>query len=177
MKTIKKILLVAIVVIVVGIAAVLSYVKFALPDVGTVGTPENIKIAITPARIERGRYLVTSVCACIDCHSPRDWHKYPAPIIANTYGEGGEKFGYDEGFPGTFYAKNITPFNLKNWTEGQILRAITCGVDKNGKALFPVMPISITGNLTRKTFTPSSHISELYRLLMTNRPLQKPIFQ
>lgn len=146
MKTIKKVILISVIIIVAGIIGLLSYVKFALPDVGA---PENIKIAITPARIERGKYLVTSVCACIDCHSARNWHQYPAPIIAGTYGGGGEKFGHDEGFPGTFYARNITPFNLKNWTDGEIMRAITCGVDKNGKALFPVMPYLNYGRLDR----------------------------
>ena len=147
MKTIKKILLIAVIVIVAGVAGVLSYVKFALPNVGPA---KNIKIAITPARIERGKYLVTSVCACIDCHSARNWHQYPAPIMANTYGEGGEKFGHDEGFPGNFYAKNITPFNLKNWTDGEIFRAITTGVTKDGKALFPVMPYLNYGRLDKE---------------------------
>ena len=44
------------------------------------------------------------------------------------------------GFPGKFYSRNLTPANLKDWTDGEIFRAITSGVDKDGKALFPVMP-------------------------------------
>lgn len=45
------------------------------------------------------------------------------------------------GFPGSFVAKNITPFNLKGWSDGEIYRAITSGVDKDGRtAFFPVMP-------------------------------------
>src|SRR5690606_39977467 len=39
-----------------------------------------------------------------------------------------------------FYSKNITPANLADWTDGEIYRAITTGVTKDNKALFPVMP-------------------------------------
>ncbi len=48
------------------IIGVLSYVSFALPDVGE---PEDIKVEITPKRIERGSYLANSVSSCTDCHS------------------------------------------------------------------------------------------------------------
>ncbi len=147
MKTIKRILLIAVIFIIVAIAALLSYVKFALPNVGA---PENIKIAITRERVARGKYLANSVCACMDCHSRRNWSQFPAPVEPGTYGGGGEEFGHAMGFPGTYYSKNITPFNLKGWTDGQIFRAITCGVDKDGKALFPVMPYPNYGRLDRE---------------------------
>jgi len=41
------------------------------------------------------------------------------------------------GFPSKFYAKNLTPSHLGNWTDGEIFRAITTGVDKAGNALSP----------------------------------------
>ena len=101
----------------------------------------DITIKLTPARIERGSYLANSVVGCFDCHSERDWTKFSGPIKPGTEGMGGEKF--DEkgaGVPGTLYAPNITPAGLKNWTDGQLERALTCGVDNKGRALFPIMP-------------------------------------
>lgn len=132
-KGIKYFVLIAI----VAIVGLLSYVSFALPDVGD---PENLTIEITPERVERGKYLAHSVNACMDCHSKRDWTKEAGPIMEGTLGQGGEEFSQKFGFPGKFYSKNITPYALKDWTDGEIFRAITSGVNKDGKALFPVMP-------------------------------------
>ncbi len=52
------------------VAALLTYVKTALPNVGKA---EDLKIEYTPERVARGKYLPTSVTVCIDCHSKRDW--------------------------------------------------------------------------------------------------------
>lgn len=56
--------------------------------------------------------------------------------LAGDLGAGGERFSTDMGFPGTIYSPNITPHNLKEWTDGEIFRAITSGVNKYGKAIF-----------------------------------------
>jgi mono/diheme cytochrome c family protein len=53
---------------------------------------------------------------------------------------GGEQFLRDYGFPGNFYSRNITPYALKDWTDGEIYRTITEGVDRNERPFFPVMP-------------------------------------
>jgi hypothetical protein len=48
-----------------------------------------------------------------------------------------------EGLPGTVVAPNITPdleTGIGTWTDGEKIRAIREGVDKNGRALFPMMP-------------------------------------
>jgi mono/diheme cytochrome c family protein len=121
----------------VTIVGLLSYVSFALPDVGN---PEDLTIEITPERLERGKYLAHSVNACMDCHSKRDWTKTAGPLIEGTLGQGGSEYNQELGFPGKFYAKNITPYALKDWTDGEIFRAITAGVSKDGTALFPLMP-------------------------------------
>ena len=134
-KWLKRILAILFIVI----ASALAYVKLALPKVGKA---EALKIEATPEMIKRGEYLANHVCVCMDCHSTRDWSKFSGPIIDGTLGKGGEAFTKDFGFPGNFYSKNITPANLKDWTDGELFRAITCGVDKNGKALFPVMAYS-----------------------------------
>lgn len=133
----KKVLLIVVVVLVVGIVGLLSYVTLALPNVGDA---ENLKIKVTPQMLERGRYLVEDVAACIDCHSKRDFSKWGGPIITESRGGGGEKWSEEMGLPGNIYSKNITPFALGDWTDGEILRALTTGVSKDGSALFPIMP-------------------------------------
>lgn len=132
----KKAIIVA-VIFLTAIVSVTCYLKFALPNVGT--SPE-ITVERTPDRIRRGEYLANHVAACMDCHSTRNWAYFSGPLTTGTLGKGGEYFGPEMGFPGEFYSKNLTPANLNNWTDGEIFRAITSGVDKDGKSLFPVMP-------------------------------------
>jgi hypothetical protein len=88
------------------------------------------------------------VARCVDCHSTRDWTKYAAPIVKGTEGKGGEAFTHARmGVPGEFYARNITPTALADWTDAEIARAITTGVNKHGEALYPVMPYRNYGEL------------------------------
>jgi mono/diheme cytochrome c family protein len=162
MKKVLKVVLSILVFLLLAIAVMLIYVKKALPNVGK---PEEISIEKTPERIERGKYLANCVTVCIDCHSTRDWNQFSGPIIEGTEGKGGEVFDQKYGFPGSFHARNITPAGLSNWTDGEILRAIGSGVDKNGKALFPVMPHPNYGKLDRE---------DLYSIIAYIRTL-KPI--
>ncbi|HEY8399744.1 MAG TPA: c-type cytochrome [Cytophagaceae bacterium] len=121
--------------IIAGAAIIFVNVKYP-----AVGPAPELKVKATPEMIERGKYLATHVAVCIDCHSTRDWSKLSGPIVPGTEGKGGEVFPPEFGFPGTFYSKNITPAALSSWTDGEIYRAITSGVSKDGKAFFPVMP-------------------------------------
>jgi mono/diheme cytochrome c family protein len=143
----KKIIFIVLIIIVTCLAIGASYVKFALPNVGA--APE-LTVELTSERIQRGEYLANHVTVCMDCHSSRDWSIYSAPIAPGTLGMGGEYFGQEMGFPGKFYSRNITPSNLRNWTDGEIFRVITTGVDKDGKALFPVMPYLYYGNMDKE---------------------------
>lgn len=143
----KKILLTILILVIVVIAGVASYVKLALPNVGD---SPNLHVDITPERVQHGDYLANHVSLCMDCHSTRDWKKFSGPLVAGTNGKGGEFFNEDMGFPGKFYAKNITPANIKDWTDGEIFRAITTGVDKWGDALFPVMPYHNYGKMDKE---------------------------
>jgi len=94
------------------------------------------------AKLERGKYLVYSVVNCVDCHSQLDTSKFSAPIVPGTEGAGGLAFHelLPEETPGKIYAPNITPHALKDWTDDEIARAMTRGVNKKGDTLFPVMP-------------------------------------
>jgi len=103
----------------------------------------------TPARLARGAYLVEHVTVCLDCHSQRDWGLYSAPIIAGTEGQGGETFDDRHGVRGVVYGTNITPAGLASWTDDEILRAITAGVNRDGDVLFPVMPYRNYRHLTQ----------------------------
>ncbi len=132
-KWIKRILAVLVIVIAAGLA----YIRLVLPNVGK---PENLVITATPEMVARGAYLANHVTVCIDCHSKRDWSKFSGPLIDGTEGMGGDAFTKEFGFPGTFYAKNITPAGIGKWTDGELLRAISCGVSRDRKAFFPVMP-------------------------------------
>jgi hypothetical protein len=127
----------------VGIGVAILYITRELPDIPV----KPISIDITDERVERGRYLANHVSVCIDCHSTRDWEKFSGPIIPGTLGIGGEKFSEEFGFPGTFYSPNITPFNLRDWSDGEIYRAIASGVSKSGRPLFPVMPYHNYGRM------------------------------
>lgn len=147
MKKVRKIVLWLLSGLVIVVAIAASYVSFFLPNVGKA---PDLKVAITPERVERGKYIANSVAVCIDCHSTRDWSKYAGPLVEGTEGKGGEKFAREFGFPGTFYARNITPYRLHDWTDGEVFRAITSGVSKDGTALFPLMPYSHYGKLDRE---------------------------
>jgi cytochrome c553 len=103
-------------------------------------SPPAVSIHVTAVLVERGRYLANHVAVCMDCHSTRDWDAFSGPIVPGTEGAGGERLGKELGFPGTFYAANITPAGLGQWSDGEILRAITGGVTRSGRAMFPAMP-------------------------------------
>lgn len=147
MKKAGKIIIYIVLALVIIVGTGLSYVKFALPDVGEA---PNLKVELTPKRIERGRYLATHVTVCIDCHSTRDWSKFSGPVDAHEVGAGGERFDQAAGLPGTIYSPNITPYNLKNWTDGELFRAITTGVKKDGSAIFPIMPYASYGKMDKE---------------------------
>jgi mono/diheme cytochrome c family protein len=101
-----------------------------------------IKVEITPARLERGKYLFDVVADCAGCHSQRDFTRFAGPIVHGTEGQG-FVFPPELGFPGTIVAPNITPdveTGIGSWTDGEKIRAIRDGVSKDGKALFPLMP-------------------------------------
>jgi len=84
----------------------------------------DVHVAGTPEQIARGQQLAH---ICAGCHSPNR----QLPLA-------GTNFIAKFGFPpvGTFYAPNLTPSgNIRDWTDGEIIRAIREGVHKNGRSL------------------------------------------
>lgn len=103
--------------------------------------PAKIVVAMRPDRIERGRYLFTTILDCDGCHSERDFSRLGGPVVAGGTGKGGRL--PLEGLPGDVYAPNITPdreTGIGNWTDGEKIRAIREGISKDGHMLFPLMP-------------------------------------
>jgi mono/diheme cytochrome c family protein len=147
MKKIFKIFLILIVLFVVGITGLLGYVTVALPDIGEA---LDLKIEATPEMLARGEYLANNVVGCVECHSTRDFTKFAGPIDPASAGKGGELFGSLLGFPGEYYAPNITPYGLGDWTDCEVFRAVTSGVSKDGLALFPFMPYPHFGTLDKE---------------------------
>ena len=137
MKKLFKVLGVLVLLLALVIGGSLLYISKALPNIPV---DESLRVEITPARVQRGEYLANHVCLCMDCHSTRDWSLYTAPPAPGTTGIGGEKFDRTMQFPGELYSRNLTPFALKEWSDGEIYRAITSGVSRDGHPFFPVMP-------------------------------------
>ena len=135
MKTLLKIVggLVLLLVVVAGCG--LGYLMLAFPKVPA---PANVKFDTSPERIARGKYLNDHVVGCTTCHTRRDWSKFSGPVKEELLGAGGESFNL--GPAGKIYSKNITPAALGSWTDGELLRAATEGVSKDGTPLFPLMP-------------------------------------
>lgn len=135
--------------IIIGVIIVLLFIGYAYlttkyPDVGPA---PDIKINATPEMIERGKYLANNFAGCIDCHSTRDFEKFGGPLIPGTEGKGGMDLGEGVGFVA---ASNITSdkeTGLGNWTDGEIFRAVTMGVDKDGNFLAPMMPYPFLGKI------------------------------
>lgn len=143
-----------------GILGLVGYLYLAFPKIEAA---ESIRIEATQERLARGKYLSNHVNVCIDCHSTRDWTKYSGPLVPGTVGSGGEVFDQTLGFPGAFVAPNITPYNLSKWTDGEIFRAITSGVSKDGRPLFPIMPHPNYGKMSKE---------DLYSILVYVRGLE-----
>ena len=96
----------------------------------------NIQVTGNPAQIARGEKLAY---ICASCHSP-----------GNGLPLSGSNFAAKFGFPpvGTLYAPNLTPAgNIKDWTDGEVIRAIREGVHKNGRSLL-IMPAGSYRNMS-----------------------------
>ena len=89
------------------------------------------------ALLARGSYLVNTVAACGNCHTPRVPDATPTP---GMFLAGGNRFVS----AWLASAKNITPdkdTGLGSWTDQQIIVAMREGKTKEGSILGPPMPV------------------------------------
>jgi hypothetical protein len=166
MKKLFKVLGILAGIVVLLILAGYIYLQVGYPKVEP---PKDIKVESTPERIARGEYLANHVAICVDCHSERDFTKFAGPIKMETFGSGGEVFDENIGFPGKVVTKNLTPANLGSWSDGEVLRAITCGVTKDNKPLFPMMPYHNYNQL------PEEDLHSIIAYIRTLQPQEKEI--
>jgi mono/diheme cytochrome c family protein len=108
------------------------------PPVGQVPEPAGTPVA-------RGEYLANAVAHCMECHTPM----LPTGQNDRTrLGAGGMEF---RGPWGLSVARNLTPHHngLGDWTDAQIIAAITRGVSANGRPLAPPMAYAAYAGMTR----------------------------
>jgi mono/diheme cytochrome c family protein len=129
---------VVVVVVCVGITVTVGW----RPFVGPKARPLTARrFEATPARLERGRYLVESVSGCFACHTTYD-SKDPVKSYAAATNKGGGGSLDADGAP-WLIAPNITPdreTGAGTWTDDMFARAIREGIGHDGRALFPAMP-------------------------------------
>ena len=94
--------------------------------------------AAQDALVARGAYLVNGPVACGNCHTPRaqDFSFLPGMDFAGGF------HLVDPAFD--VYTANITPdkeTGIGTWTDAEIITAIREGKDKEGKIIFPPMPV------------------------------------
>jgi mono/diheme cytochrome c family protein len=155
-------LVVLMVLVMAGIVAMVGVRPFIGPRARPLTT---LTVEATPERIERGRYLATSVSGCLFCHSETDWQSPGFPVRAGT--EGGGKSFADEGVP-FLSAPNITPDREGGagaWTDDMLARAIREGISHDGRALFPMMPYG------QYRFMSDEDVASIIAYLRTLKPL------
>lgn len=89
--------------------------------------------------LERGKYLMSTIVACGNCHTPQG----PNGPVPGKELAGGTPF--EEGF-GKAFAPNITPdkeTGIGKWTDAQIIAAIREGKRPDGSIIGPPMPIAL----------------------------------
>jgi cytochrome c553 len=130
----------------VGLPAAVGIRPFIGPKVRPL---TNRTFERTPARLERGRYLVTSArTPCILCHSPIDTSNGGFKVNEGMMLAG--RNWEPDGAP-FVTAPNLTPdpeTGAGNWTDDQLARAIREGIGHDGRTLFPIMPYEKFRNMS-----------------------------
>lgn len=94
----------------------------------------QVSVALTPERIARGARFEPY---CGSCHAPETG----APLTGQDFlGDGAPPIG-------TFHAPNLTPVQLAEWSDGEIIRAIREGIHRDGRSLL-VMPSVVLHHLS-----------------------------
>jgi mono/diheme cytochrome c family protein len=136
-KAVLSTVLVLGVIVLVGITATVGW----RPIIGPKARPlTDRRFEPTPARLERGAYLVRSVAGCLFCHSELDTSIRGLPVQAGMAGAGRTITAEDMPW---LTASNLTPdaeTGAGGWTDDTLARAIREGIGQDGRALFPFMP-------------------------------------
>jgi mono/diheme cytochrome c family protein len=169
-RIVGRTLLLIVALIVVGITFTIGWRPFIGPKTRGLN---NRTFEATPARLERGRYLVNAVCGCVACHSERDQNLPGMPPKPHMLG-GGAVFEEGAELPGKLVCPNLTPdeeTGVGRWTDDMLARAIREGVGHDGRALFPLMPY---GNYREM---PDEDLASVIVYLRTLQPVRNPLPQ
>lgn len=141
MKRWQKVILYTIVLIVGLLAAAITATVGWRPFIGPKARPlTERRIEPTPARLERGEYLVRNVSGCLFCHSDLDPSVEGLPVKAGRAGAGRALTAEDMPW---LTAPNLTAdqeTGAGKWTDDMLARAIREGIGHDGRTLFPMMP-------------------------------------
>lgn len=138
----KKALLIVLGLLIASIAIGLPIMVGLRPFVGPKVRPlTDRRFEPSPARLERGKYLITSGAApCAICHSPMDIAGGGMQVPPGLELTG--RSWAAEGAP-FLSARNLTPdpeTGIGNLSDDQLARAIREGISHDGRTLFPIMP-------------------------------------
>lgn len=95
--------------------------------------------------VERGNYLVNTIMACGNCHTPRGPGGVP---LMDKHLSGGLRFN-EPVFDVT--ASNITPdpeTGIGRWSDGDIKKLLTTGIRPDGVQVAPIMPFNFYKGMT-----------------------------
>lgn len=126
---------------------IMFYLMFSGPKMRDL---TDLKIEVTPERVARGEYLANNLLSCVHCHTRRDNTDYSLPAVGPAFA-GGDCLDVNSGFPGATCPPNLTSdptTGLGNWTDDEILRAVREGINRDGTALFPLMPFDSYSRLS-----------------------------
>jgi mono/diheme cytochrome c family protein len=118
------------------------------------------------ALLKRGAYLVNGPVACANCHTPRakDFSFVPGMDFAGGF------HIVDPAFD--VYTANITPdkeTGIGDWTDAEIITALREGKDKEGKIIFPPMPVPTYNNMS------DDDVKAIVAYLHTIKPLHNEV--
>ena len=102
-----------------------------------VGPASDVRVVITPEQVALGKKLAEGILACGSCHTTGSYAGEPRQDMYL----GGDMVISE--LEGAIYAPNITPdreAGIGSWTDGEIIRAITKGVNRDNKQMVPLMP-------------------------------------
>ncbi len=130
MKKIFKVIGIIVGVIVIALLGFAAYLKMTgLPHFSDVQRP-TINVELTPARIERGKRIVSMMC--YDCHFNPTTNRLTGhylPEVPPLFGR--------------IYSHNITAdktHGIGSWTDGELVYFLRTGIRKDGLYIPPFMP-------------------------------------
>jgi len=139
MKTIKKLLLGAVALVVVLLIGLFTYISTSWDKTFEDHPLPDISASSDSTIIARGKYLAYGPAHCAHCHVPLD------KIVEVEQGKeiplmGGFTFNLP---PAKLFAPNITPdpeTGIGKLSDGQLARAMRHSIKGDGRPMFPLMP-------------------------------------